>query len=248
MVVQAGVTAQSQLPCEEQWDSMCLGIQRNIPLTFETILWLQNQTGVSVHHHESPDTQASDQFPSPRFRPHPPPPPKDCAEVHNDWPLLEERWLVTTPTMVGRNFKVLSSAQDTPHSVHQISKTLLLTALSSVMWQVKATPGSSLVGSWASALPTTCRTSLPVSHTPVGRRWLLGEVAAGEELSSHNMWAIKADMCWCFTTCREVSNMWNFCWFSEQRNMKMTPLHIWSHRRTGVNTAKKKKVGKMRTG
>lgn len=127
-------------------------------------------TGVSECHHESPHTQASDRFPQPRSQPHLHR--RDCAEMHADWP-------ATTPPVVGRKFKVFSSAQDTPHSGHQIPETLLLTASSSVMWQVKATPGCSLAGSWALALSTMSWASFPANRPPVARRGTQGKRQLG---------------------------------------------------------------------
>lgn len=109
-------------------------LQERHPFTVRSFSGSRIRTGVSACHHESPDIQASNLFLSPRFHPHLPP--RDYSELHLDQPTGKEL-ASDTPTMIGRKFKALGSAQDTPYSSQQIPKTLLLTTLTSVMWQVK---------------------------------------------------------------------------------------------------------------
>lgn len=70
--------------------------------------------------------------------------------IHTDWFLLGDSWLVTTPTVAGQKFKVLSSAQKTLHILairspryHSLEKG---TTHSRVMWLIEAMSGSGLVG------------------------------------------------------------------------------------------------------
>lgn len=106
---------------------------------------------------------------------------KDCIEMHTNLPSWGESWPVITLTVIGRKFKVLCWAQDTPHSGHQIPKTLLLTAWASIMWQAEATPG------WQPSLHTSHHVQDLSSSklSPSGENRGPRRGGSGKGLSSH---------------------------------------------------------------
>lgn len=93
--------------------------------------------------------------------------------MHTDWPPLGEGWPVTTPTVAGRKFKVLGSAEKTLHIPairsprHHCSEKV--STRSRVMWLTEAMSGSGLVGGRALTLCTVSTASLPDLSEPCPR-------------------------------------------------------------------------------